>query len=329
MGQHRRRAGQGEQEERCARAENSPVERHAGSGFEPVQLPQRGQRRSSYRHRDCKRGSDGDRAHNADGSVEDEGERAGTHRSQNAALITTTENLATDRLRGQHKRNERRDQAEHADGDGLGPDRPLSLAFDDRCDPEHSLDSWRKQLAELPLHRCHITVAAGQPQAGPEVGGTAAEFLPGERRGCQYPVNPVDVILDNLVGEYADAGDRQPDTVHRLPGHGVEAWVACLLWRVEVDGERLADTEAEAACCLLADDYLAGPPGVGTPATGDDDAVLVEVEAIERAHELHLLVEGRPRIGESGWQGAQAVEGYIRFGRPHPRQVRDLADHTS
>jgi hypothetical protein len=92
--------------------------------------------------------------------------------------------------------------------------------------------------------------------------------------------------------------------VHRLPGHGIEARVACLPSRVEVDGERLADARAEAACRLLADDNLAWPPEVRTPATGDDDAVLVEVEAVERADELHLLVEGRLRIGESGLQGA-------------------------
>ena len=293
-----------------------------------MQLPQRSQRRSSYRHRDCQQGSDGDRAHDADASVEDEGERAGTHRPQNAALITAIENRATDRLRSQHERSERGDQAERAGGDGLGPDRPLSLAFDDRGDPEHSLGSRRKQLAELALHRCHIAVAAGQPQAGPKVGGAAAEFLPGERRGCQYPVDAVDVILDNLVGEHANAGNRQPDAVHRLPGHGIEARVACLLRRVEVDGERLADAQAEAACCLLADDYLAGPTGVGASATGDDDAVLVEVEAVERADEFHLLVEGRPRIGEARSQGAQAVEGYVRLRRPHARQTRDLADHT-
>src|SRR2546430_17132128 len=36
------------------------------------------------------------------------------------------------------------------------------------------------------------------------------------------------------------------------------------------------------------------------------------------------------RIGESGSQGAQAVEGYIRFGRPHLRQMRDRSEeHTS
>jgi hypothetical protein len=76
------------------------------------------------------------------------------------------------------------------------------------------------------------------------------------------------------------------------------------------------------------DRILDSRPPIRTPATGDDDAVLVEVEAVERADELHLLVEGRLRIGESGLQGAQAVEGYIRFGRLHPRQMRDLADHT-
>jgi hypothetical protein len=156
------------------------------------------------------------------------------------------------------------------------------------------------------------------------LGGTAAEFLPGERRGCQYPV---DVVLDDLVGEHADAGNRQPDAVHWLPGHGIKARVACLLCRVEVDGERLADAEAEAACRLLADDYLAWPPGIGALTSGDDDAVLVEVEAVERADQFHLLVEQRLRISESRSQGAQAGEGHIRFGRPYPRQMRDLADH--
>ena len=93
--------------------------------------------------------------------------------------------------------------------------------------------------------------------------------------------------------------------------------------------DRLADAEAEVVCRLFANDHLAQPPGVGTHATGDDDAVLVEVQAVERADEFHLLVEGRLRIGESGSQGAQAVEGYIRFGRPHLRQMRDLLDHAS
>jgi hypothetical protein len=81
-------------------------------------------------------------------------------------------------------------------------------------------------------------------------------------------------------------------------------------------------------CRLLADDYLAWAPGVSTSAAGDDDAVLAEVEAVERADEFHLLVEERLRIGESRSQGTQAVEGHIRFGRPHPRQMRDLADHS-
>ena len=326
MGQHSRAGGQGKQEERRACAEDGPVERHAGIGLEPVQLPQRGKRRSGYRHRHRQHRSDGDCADDADGSVHGDRERAGTHRAENAAGITAAENFAADRLQGHDERSERSDQAEHAGGDGLGPDRPLALAFDDRCDPEDSLGSRRKQLDEVPQHRCDIAVAAGQPQASPEVGGTAAKFLPGERRSGQYPVDPVDVILDDLVGEHANAGNREPDTVHWLPGHGIEARVAYLLSRVEVVGKRLADAKAEAACGLLADDNLAWPPKAGTPATGDDDTVLAEVEAVDRADEFHPLVEGRPRIGEAGSQGTQAVEGHIRFGRPHPRQTRDLVD---
>ena len=108
---------------------------------------------------------------------------------------------------------------------------------------------------------------------------------------------------------------------------GSEVQVGDVIFRLATD-KLDTDVEAEAACHLLADDYLAWPPGVGTPATGDDDAVLVEVEAVERADEFHLLVEGRPRIGEARSQGAQAVEGYVRLRRPHARQTRDLADHT-
>ena len=58
-------------------------------------------------------------------------------------------------------------------------ERVLSLALGHRCDLEHPRGSRRKQLAELALHRSNIAVAAGQPQAGPQVAGTAAQFLPG------------------------------------------------------------------------------------------------------------------------------------------------------
>ena len=255
----------------------------------------------------------------AQGSVQDQGERAGPHRpQQRRAGMTAADESCCGSPAGQHERNERRDQAEHGRSDGLGPDRPLALAFDHRGDPEDAWGARRKQPDELPLHGGHVTVAAGQPQAGPEVGRTAARHLPGQRRGGQNPVDPVDIVLDDLVGEYANTGDGEPDPVQRLPGHRVEARVGGLLPRIEVEVERLPRRGGRSGgpvCSLIT---ISPGPGVGTPAFGDDDAVLVEVEAVQRADQLHLLVERGVDSGEPGRQGPQAVEGYIRLGRRAP-----------
>ena len=186
-----------------------------------MQLPQRGQWRDSYRHRHRQNRSGGDRADDSDGSVEDDGERAGAYRPQDGARITAADNFAPDCLQGQHQRGERSDQGEYAGGDGLG--RTARSPWPSTTDVTRKIPPDPGGAARrTPVYRCHIAVAAGEAQAGPKVGGTAAEFLPGQRQGCQYPVDAVDVILDDLVGEHANAGNREPDAVYRLPVMGLK-----------------------------------------------------------------------------------------------------------
>jgi hypothetical protein len=174
-------------------------------------------------------------------------ERPGAERPQHVGLLGVRVQLPGDDLDGNEDRGQRRDHAEDAECDGLGPDRPLGLGLYDRGDigvGPTDTGVGCGQPCVLPSHGGVVpgppdeldtrvdALQAGRPERPDEVG--SAEEEPG-------PVL-VDVVLDDLVVEddHADHREVEPPDQREQVGR---------VGRVEADRDVRSDVQVQQRGC--------------------------------------------------------------------------------
>ena len=112
--------------------EHGPVQVHPAPGLDRAHRPEQGERRQADRHgrREQRPGEDG--AEDAGQPVRHRHGRPGAQGPQDLGVAGAGPQLPGDRLSPDQQRREPGNEPEHAERDGLRPDRPLRLGLDDR-----------------------------------------------------------------------------------------------------------------------------------------------------------------------------------------------------
>ena len=225
VGHCHRRPAQRDNQKGEAETQHRPVERDAPVWVDRPDRPDRGQRRQQDRHRHRQQRPGHHRADDTDEPVADSHCRRGPQRSQDRAVLGVAAHQAADHLTADHQRGERRDQPEHPEGDGLGPDRPLRLRHlrGTRLRPA-GLPEGRRDLRDGRQHRRLVPRPAIELQRNVGVIGAARLQPPGQRRGDhrQLITQSRVIVLHDLRVKLNDADQPQRDhqvrLVRRIPG---------------------------------------------------------------------------------------------------------------
>jgi hypothetical protein len=229
--------------------------------------------------------------------------------------------LTPDGLASDEQARDRGNRPERAEGDGFGAGGPLGLRGDLRALAELEADAFGDRLDVLALDGRHVGATVVELEAVPRPGDATVEHRPRQRRGRDDVGREApDVVLDDLGVQQADPDDRCVDPF--VEGHWLARGGGSRVRGEDPDRESLADMQPQCLGRELADHHLVGPLGVGHPALGDREPVLVEQRAVDAGPDRDVgRTRGRRAVGIEHAR-AQHHE------RPDARYVRQVCERV-
>src|SRR5450755_3031219 len=144
-----------------------------------------------------------------------------------------------DPLKPEHQCSQPTDESKDTQCDRFRTYRTLALSDDHGGHPKVLRYPSRSRPDICMLDSCHLSVAMPKLQSDPHVVRRGANGAVSESRSNQYPVAPIDIVLDNLVSKHAYPSYPNELVSQRSVGSRVEILVILLGQRVEVEGHRL------------------------------------------------------------------------------------------
>ena len=174
-----------------------------------------------------------------------------------------------------------------AECERLGPYRLLGFGLELR----RHLEVGEVALARIPppLHGRDVARASSQLHAQVDVAAVGGHRCGQGRRRHDVGGEFGDLVLHDLSVQQADADDLEPDPPDRPRTRG----------RRERDRDDLSEMQSHRRRRTLRDHDLVGAGGIGHASARDGEAILVEEEAVDAAHEDDVAVEAA-RLDPSG-----------------------------
>ena len=280
-------------------ADDGPVHVDPASGVHGADRAERGQRGQGDGHTARGERAEDHSSDHGDQPVPGDGHRAGPEAPQHLAILVAGGELAGDCLDPKDEAHQGGDRPEAAQRERLGLDGQLDLIHDARGDVEVVGRARRNEFDDLALHRgdagpTRVELDAVEDRA---VLARRDGDCPIEEGGTHVDkaVRPIDVVLDHLVVEDNNAGQRGPDRKARPDRRSAEARQFALGPGVEAQRHGLPDVHAENPRCGRGHHDLIGSPRIGEMALDRGEPVLVEEHAVDAAKHRH--VPGRVEPG--------------------------------